>query len=111
MDLVPNPRIPPCKNVRDMARTNEKMPTIADLLDQAAKGGTDLKLDKYLASLDPEVRERVLVYLHAKNPNDDSWVMASRRIAATISDDPSTKFTISASAVDTWRTRYVDEGS
>jgi hypothetical protein len=44
-----------------MARTTEKKPTIADLLDQAAEGGTDLKLDKYLATLTPDVRDRVRV--------------------------------------------------
>jgi hypothetical protein len=108
MGTVPTGRIPPCKNVRHMARTTEKKPTIADLLDQAAEGGTDLKLDKYLATLDPDVKDRVVFYLRAKKP-DGSWAMASRKIALTISEDPSTSFTISASAVDTWRGQYVSD--
>lgn len=93
-----------------MARTTEKKTTIADLLDQAAEGGTDLKLDKYLATLTPDVRERVLFYLRSRKP-DGSWMMASRRIAITISEDPSTTFTISPSAVDTWRSVHVPEGA
>jgi hypothetical protein len=90
-----------------MAR-NEKKPTIADLLDQAAEGGTDLKLDKYLATLTPDVLERVLHYLRTKKA-DGSWLMASRRIALTISEDKSTTFTFSASAIDKWRDVHVSD--
>ena len=81
-------------------------PTIADLLDQALDGGVSLKLDKYLDKLPPDIRDRVLFHLHERKP-DGTWAMPSRRIATTISDDPSTSFTISASAIDTWRTRHV----
>lgn len=90
-----------------MAR-NEKKPTIADLLDQAAEGGTDLKLDKYLATLAPDVQERVLHYLRTKK-TDGSWLMASRRIAITISEDKSTTFTFSPSAIDKWRNVHVSD--
>lgn len=89
-----------------MARTTEKQPTIADLLDKAAEGGTDLKLDKYLETLEPDIRERVLFHLQAKKP-DGSWALSSRSIAVTISEDSSTSFTLSPSAIDKWRSTHV----
>lgn len=72
--------------------------TIADLLDEAAsKAPREMKLDGYLDSLPESVRERVIAHLDSNMP--------SRRIAIVISEDPSSDFTISPSAVDSWRDR------
>jgi len=79
-----------------MART----PSIADLLDDVSKP-SPLKLDRYLASLEPGVRDRVVEHLQSS--------MSSRRIALTISNDPSTEFSISPSAIDKWRQNNSNE--
>jgi hypothetical protein len=71
--------------------------TIADLLDQEAQAEPTLKLDLYLDSLPTSIRDRVIAHLDGKMP--------SRRISRIISDDETTDFTISPSAIDTWRDR------
>ena len=84
-----------------MARS-EPAPSIADLLDEAASPNDHdaypLKLDLYLASLEPAVAERVRSHLEG--------TMSARKIATIITNDPSTNFTISATAVGNWRDRY-----
>jgi hypothetical protein len=93
-----------------MARSPDSTPTIADLLDRAAEGGSILKLDKYLDTLEPDVRERVEFHLRAKKP-DGSWALASRKIAQAICDDPSTATTLSPSAIDKWRAERAADAS
>jgi len=87
----------------DMARS-EPSPSIADLLDEAAAvkhEGYGLKLDSYLDSLDPKVAERVKAHLRSD--------MSARKIATTITNDPTTTYTISGTAVQNWRERYCVE--
>ena len=83
-----------------MARS-EPPPSIADLLDEAATtavAGYSLKLDEYLDTLDDDTADRVRTHLRSK--------MSARKIALTITNDPSTPYQISATAVGNWRHRY-----